>query len=270
VHVATDVGGTFTDFVVLEEGRMRSYKVPSTPISPDAAVADGLSGLDGHDIETFAHGTTVATNTVLQRSGARVALVTTAGFEDILEIGRQTRPSVYDLRIAQEPPLTPRGLRFGVRERVLHDGSVLEPLVTEEAERVADLVATSEAEAAAVCLLYSYLRPEHEKMVGEALEARGGRNMRRWSVRPWRPGVSRPRCPRGSVPSSARWNEGQRHPWTPMSGPWSGPTWSAWVRPSPIEDLTATWSWVPTVECCLTGWPLPSLPVCSSRDPLEV
>jgi N-methylhydantoinase A len=184
VHVATDVGGTFTDFVVLEEGRMRSYKVPSTPISPDAAVADGLSGLDGHDIETFAHGTTVATNTVLQRSGARVALVTTAGFEDILEIGRQTRPSVYDLRIAQEPPLTPRGLRFGVRERVLHDGSVLEPLVTEEAERVADLVATSEAEAAAVCLLYSYLRPEHEKMVGEALEARGVETSLSSRVRP--------------------------------------------------------------------------------------
>ncbi len=173
MHVATDVGGTFTDFVVLEGGTLRSFKVPSTPSSPDRAVANGLATMPGADVETFAHGTTVATNTVLQRSGARVAFVTTAGFEDLLEIGRQTRPSVYDLRAAKEPPLSPRDLRFGVHERVLHDGSVEVPLTLEEAERVAVEVAASGAEAAAVCLLYSYLRPEHEAMVGEALEERG-------------------------------------------------------------------------------------------------
>jgi len=152
---------------------MKTFKVPSTSKSPDQAVADGLGMLEEAQIETFAHGTTVATNTVLQRSGAKVAFVTTAGFEDLLEIGRQTRPSVYDLRIAREPPLSPRELRFGVRERVLHDGTVEEPLTKEEAERVADLVAASGAEAAAVCLLYSYLRPDHETIVGDALEARG-------------------------------------------------------------------------------------------------
>ena len=173
VHLATDVGGTFTDFVVLDRGTVRTFKVPSTPEGPDRAVVDGLSSLESAVIETFAHGTTVATNTVLQRSGARVAFVTTAGFEDLLEIGRQTRPSVYDLREAREPPLSPRELRFGVRERVLHDGSVLEPLEEEEADRVADGVVTSGAEAAAVCLLYSYLHPEHEAMLGRALEARG-------------------------------------------------------------------------------------------------
>jgi N-methylhydantoinase A len=173
VHVATDVGGTFTDFVVLDQGRVRTFKVPSTPDSPDRAVADGLDQMGESDLETFAHGTTVATNTVLQRSGAKVAFVTTAGFEDLMEIGRQTRPSVYDLRIAKEPPLSPRDLRFGVRERVLHDGTVHEALTREEAERVAHLVADSGAQAAAVCLLYSYLRPEHESMVGEALEAQG-------------------------------------------------------------------------------------------------
>jgi N-methylhydantoinase A len=124
VNVATDVGGTFTDFVVLDRGRVRTFKVPSTPRSPDLAVSDGLAMMPDANIETFAHGTTVATNTVLQRSGAQVAFVTTAGFEDLLEIGRQTRPSVYDLRVAKEPPLSPRDLRFGVRERVLHDGSV--------------------------------------------------------------------------------------------------------------------------------------------------
>ncbi len=173
MHVATDVGGTFTDFVTLEGGVLRSFKVPSTTRSPDLAVADGLGVLGDAPIETFAHGTTVATNTVLQRSGARVAFVTTAGFEDLLEIGRQTRPSVYDLRVAREPPLSPRELRFGVRERVLHDGTVEEPLTRDEADRVAAHVAASGAEAAAVCLLYSYLHPAHERMVGEALEARG-------------------------------------------------------------------------------------------------
>ncbi len=171
--MATDVGGTFTDFVILDGGVIRTFKVPSTTKNPDQAVADGLRTLGEARIETFAHGTTVATNTVLQRSGAKVAFVTTAGFEDLLEIGRQTRPSVYDLRTAREPPLSPRELRFGVRERVLHDGTVEEPLTREEAKRVADLVAASDAEAAAVCLLYSYLRPDHEMMVGEALEARG-------------------------------------------------------------------------------------------------
>ncbi len=173
MHVATDVGGTFTDFVTLEGGVLRSFKVPSTTRSPDLAVADGLGILGNAPIETFAHGTTVATNTVLQRSGARVAFVTTAGFEDLLEIGRQTRPSVYDLRVARETPISPRELRFGVRERVLHDGTVEETLTRDEADRVAAQVAAADAEAAAVCLLYSYLHPAHERMLGEALEARG-------------------------------------------------------------------------------------------------
>ena len=184
VHVATDVGGTFTDFVVLDRGGVRTFKVPSTPQSPDRAVEDGLLTLDRSGLETFAHGTTVATNTVLQRSGARVAFVTTAGFEDLLEIGRQTRPSVYDLRVAREPPLSPRELRFGVRERVLHDGSVLEPLSIEEAERVANQVSNTGVEAAAVCLLYSYLHPEHEAMLGEALERRGVETSLSSRVRP--------------------------------------------------------------------------------------
>ncbi len=173
VHVATDVGGTFTDFVVLEEGELRTFKLPSTPTSPDEAVAGGLAGLAPAALSSFAHGTTVATNTVLQRSGASVALVTTAGFEDLLEIGRQTRPSVYDLRVARPDPITPAGMRFGVRERVAADGTVLVPLGEVEAERVAEEVAASGAEAVAVCLLFSFLHPEHEARLGRALEARG-------------------------------------------------------------------------------------------------
>jgi len=171
--VSTDVGGTFTDFVVLEGGHVRMFKVPSTPDAPDRAVADGLRALGRSDVASFSHGTTVATNAILQRSGARVALVTTAGFEDILEIGRQARPSVYDLRESRPEPLTPAPMRVGARERVDHHGTAILPLTGEEAERVADAVEATGAEAVAVCLLHSYANPSHEAMLGEALRARG-------------------------------------------------------------------------------------------------
>jgi N-methylhydantoinase A len=173
VQIATDVGGTFTDFVVLEGGRLSSFKRPSTPEAPDMAVSQGMEGFDLESLAAFSHGTTVATNTVLQRSGAVVALVTTAGFEDLLEIGRQTRPSVYDLRVERPIPITPRGLRFGVRERVSHDGSVIVPLEEEEVSRACDNVADSGAEAVAVCLLHSYANPSHEQAIGRALRGRG-------------------------------------------------------------------------------------------------
>lgn len=171
--VSTDVGGTFTDFVVLEGGRMRMFKVPSTPDAPDRAVADGLRALGRQDVAAFSHGTTVATNAILQRSGARVALVTTAGFEDMLEIERQARPSVYDLREARPEPLTPAGMRVGAQGRIDHRGAVIAPLTPEEAERVSDAVEATGAEAVAVCLLHSYANPSHEAMLGEALRARG-------------------------------------------------------------------------------------------------
>ena len=171
--MSTDVGGTFTDFVVLEGGRMRMFKVPSTPDAPDRAVADGLRALGRQDVDAFSHGTTVATNAILQRSGARVALVTTEGFEDLMEIGRQSRPSVYDLREARPEPLTPAGMRVGARERVDHHGAVVTAMTPEEAERVADAVEATGAEAVAVCLLHSYANPSHEAMLGEALRARG-------------------------------------------------------------------------------------------------
>ena len=109
--VSTDVGGTFTDFVMMERGRVTTLKVPSTPDAPDRAVADGLARIGRRDIRTFSHGTTVATNAVLQRSGAKVALVTTAGFEDLLEIGRQDRPELYALRPRRVEPLVPAARR---------------------------------------------------------------------------------------------------------------------------------------------------------------
>src|SRR5438552_732849 len=133
VRVGIDTGGTFTDFVC-ESGRdLKIFKVPSTPEDPSRAIIEGLrrivaqknSGVVAFDI---IHGTTVGTNALLQRKGARTALVTTAGFEDAIEIGRQARPELYNLDAVKPPPLVPSELRFGVRERVAATGEIVEPL----------------------------------------------------------------------------------------------------------------------------------------------
>ena len=119
-RVGVDVGGTFTDVVVVDEDGMRVAKVPSTPADQSAGVMAALAkaSIAAGDAEVISHGTTVATNALLERRGARTALVTTDGFRDLIEIGRQARPSLYDLSRRPGPPLVPRGLRFTVRERV--------------------------------------------------------------------------------------------------------------------------------------------------------
>ena len=164
--VGVDVGGTFTDFVVVSADGAATLKVPSTPDDLTEAVLTGLrklvSDLDGH---TITHGSTVATNALLERKGARTALITTRGFEDVLEIGRQARPALYDLSVQRPPPLVPRPLRLGVRERVSADGRVLEPLDPEQLEAAVEAVRASGAESLAVCLLFSFRRPEHEAAV---------------------------------------------------------------------------------------------------------
>ena len=174
--VGIDTGGTFTDFLLIRDGRLQVHKVPSTPDDPSQAILQGLRELGlGKEEEggggevVFVHGSTVATNALLERRGARTALVTTAGFEDILEIGRQARPHLYDLMQERPPPLVPPALRFGAPERVASDGSVLTPLSSEEARKLAREVAVSGAEAVAVSLLFSFLRPTHEEMILEAL-----------------------------------------------------------------------------------------------------
>jgi len=172
VRVGIDVGGTFTDLVALDGDRLVTAKVPSTSADQAAGVSAALAaaGLDPGEIETLAHGTTVATNALLERRGARIALVTTEGFRDLLEIGRQNRPSLYDLTLDRPPPLVPRELRFTVRERMGPEGMV-EPLDEASlAETVAALGAAG-VESVAVCLLFSYLHPEHEERVGEAIES---------------------------------------------------------------------------------------------------
>ena len=152
-------------------GRLRVLKVRSTPHDPAAAVRAGLATLGG--AARLHYGSTVATNALLERRGARVALLTTAGFEDVLEIGRQVRPALYALEPRRPAPLVPRARRIGVRERVLVDGTVETPLRPREVARALAAVARSRATAVAVCLLHGYARPAHERRLGRALAGRG-------------------------------------------------------------------------------------------------
>ena len=171
-RLGVDVGGTFTDLVAVVDGDVRSAKVPSTSRDQAEGVLRALRdpGLENLDVGAFAHGTTVAANALLERRGAKTALVTTEGFRDVLEIARQNRPSLYDLRKDRPPALVPRELRFTVRERMGPDG-VLTPL--DEASVSAALAGLRDAnvDAVAVCLLFAFLHPEHERRLGELLRA---------------------------------------------------------------------------------------------------
>lgn len=169
MRAGVDTGGTFTDFVFWDGAAVRTHKVRSTPHDPARAILDGLEA----DVREVVHGSTVATNALLERRGARTALLTTAGFEDLLEIGRQNRAKLYDWFDPGRMPLVPPELRFGLEERVAYDGSVLQTPSHEAVERAGETILAAGAESVAVCLLHSYANPSHEKLVGEALRARG-------------------------------------------------------------------------------------------------
>ena len=166
IKIGVDVGGTFTDFVCVDRGRLRTWKILSTPRDPARGVLDGLAhemvGVEGWQL---VHGSTVATNALLERKGAKVALVTTAGFEDVIEIGRQDRADLYDFLVERPPALVPRSLRFGVRERVDCRGKVFEPLDEESLGPLLDRLAGDEVESIALCFLFSYANPRHEARV---------------------------------------------------------------------------------------------------------
>ncbi len=172
VRVGIDTGGTFTDFVRLEDGRITVHKVRSVPSDPSQAIFAGLRDLGGEDAE-ITHGSTVATNAVLERKGARIALITTAGFEDVLLIGRQTRAELYNFMVTKPPPLVEPGLTFGVRERLAADGSVLEALDAGELTELVARLREHSIESVAVCLLHSYANPVHEQMLARALRDAG-------------------------------------------------------------------------------------------------
>src|SRR5919109_246358 len=169
-RLGVDVGGTFTDVVILSGGRLTTTKVPSTPSDQSEGVLRGFEAadFDAAGLRAFAHGLTVATNALLERRGARLALVTTEGFRDVIEIGRQNRPSLYDLTRDRPPALVPRELRFTVRERMGPDGE-LAPLDEGSLAQVVEAVRDADVEAVAVCLLFGFLHPEHERQVGAAL-----------------------------------------------------------------------------------------------------
>ena len=180
-RVGVDSGGTFTDLCLFDDssGRVEVWKVPSTPDDPSRGIARGveesLARVDAGlaDVGYFGHGTTVATNALIQLRGVRTGLITTDGFRDLLEIGRQKRPDLYDLQADKPETLVSRDLRVGVVERVRHDGSVElgldEPAVRAAAEALRD----AGVEAVAICFLYGFLRPGHEqrarKIVAEVL-----------------------------------------------------------------------------------------------------
>jgi N-methylhydantoinase A/oxoprolinase/acetone carboxylase beta subunit len=167
-RIAVDTGGTFTDFVLLDERGFRVHKVPSTPDDPSRAVVSGIRELLQTQAQEVIHGSTVATNALLERKGARIAFVTTAGFEDILYIGRQARAQLYRLFGETRRALVESRLSFGVRERVAADGQVIEPLTDSEICRVVEQLRAAKVEAVAICLLHSYAFPEHEQRLARA------------------------------------------------------------------------------------------------------
>src|SRR6266478_8199239 len=178
VRAGVDTGGTFTDFVYEVGGGPRIFKVASTPDDPSRAITEGLRRIAAETASSPAeievvHGTTVGTNALLQRRGARVALVTTAGFEDVIEIGRQARPELYNLNAIKPAPLVASDLRFGVHERVSPLGEVLESLRADELKELCDKLRESGCEAIAVSLLFSFAYPEHERRIARALEPLG-------------------------------------------------------------------------------------------------
>ncbi len=172
--VAVDIGGTFTDFVIAGPGGdLLVHKVPSTPADPTRGLLAGLEELGVTGWERFVHGSTVATNALLERRGARTAFLTTAGFRDLLEIGRQTRLDLYSLAPRKHRPLVPRELCFEVEERVGPRGVVLVPLNEEGLSQTLDAVAAAGVRSLAVCLLYSFANPDHERWVAAGAARRG-------------------------------------------------------------------------------------------------
>jgi N-methylhydantoinase A/oxoprolinase/acetone carboxylase beta subunit len=174
MRIGVDTGGTFTDLVRFDAAGLTVHKVRSTPDDPSRAILQGLSDL-GREAGTrdVVHGSTVATNAVLERTGARVALVATAGFEDVVRIGRQTRPALYDLMQPVPRPLVDPALTFGCPERLDADGQVLVPLDDAAIDDLVARVRASGATAVAVCGLHAYRNPMHEERLAAALEAAG-------------------------------------------------------------------------------------------------
>ncbi len=173
MRAAVDTGGTFTDFVLEKDGHLFIHKVSSTPKNPAEAVLKGLEELGARAPDVLLHGTTVGTNAFLTRKGAKVLLITTAGFEDVIFIGRQNRPKLFDFFVTKPPPLLKRSQVIGLPERIDARGEILKGLSEAELQVLQKMLAEKDFEAVAVCLLHSYLNPLHERKVKEALAGLG-------------------------------------------------------------------------------------------------
>jgi len=176
--LGTDIGGTFTDFVLVadtgsEAGRITLHKRLTSPDDPARSLAEGVRELGLPDSALVVHGSTIATNALLERRGARTALITTAGFADVIEIGRQNRPDLYALVPHKPPPLVPREWRFELNERITAQGEVLIPLDPDEVAALLPKLHAAQIESVAVCFLFSFLHPEHEQRVKQMLDVRG-------------------------------------------------------------------------------------------------
>jgi len=179
IRIGVDTGGTFTDLLCLDSRGLRVHKLRSVPSDPSSAILAGIRAL----LETeptsasleVTHGSTVATNAVLERKGARLALITTAGFEDVICIGRQTRPELYNFMVRRAEPLVSPELTFGLRERIAADGSVLQPLDDSELTTLIATLHSLKIDSVAVCFLHSYAFPQHEQQAATALRAAGFR-----------------------------------------------------------------------------------------------
>ena len=176
MRIGVDTGGTFTDCVTFDGTEVRVLKVFTEPQDPSTAILDGIRRLAGNKLAeplTLIHGTTTGTNTVLERRGARVALLTTAGFEDLIEIGRQNRPKLYDLNVERDPPLVPSTLRFGVRERSVAGGHILLRPSPAELKRLLARVRRAKVDAVAICFLFSFANPANERAAARAARKLG-------------------------------------------------------------------------------------------------
>ncbi|MDQ1404921.1 MAG: N-methylhydantoinase, partial [Acidobacteriaceae bacterium] len=178
MRIAIDSGGTFTDCVFVREGKLQIIKVASRPNAPAEAIVEAVQLAAAHassrsETHDLVCGTTVGTNALLERRGGRVALITTAGFEDALEIGRQARAKLYDLFLQKAEPLAPSSRRFGAKERLAADGSVVQFLTTAEIRRLLRQIKKTKPDSVALCLLFSFRNPLHEQRIASTLRSAG-------------------------------------------------------------------------------------------------
>jgi N-methylhydantoinase A/oxoprolinase/acetone carboxylase beta subunit len=173
LRIGIDTGGTFTDFVRIDERGVVVHKLRSVPADPSQAILAGIEHLADNASFEITHGSTVATNALLERKGVRVALITTAGFEDVLLIGRQTRAELYNFMVQARRPLIEPGLTFGVHERLAADGLVLDPLQSSEIASLIEQLKAAQVESVAICLLHSYSNSTHERALADALTGAG-------------------------------------------------------------------------------------------------